>query len=89
MAAATSGSAKVVRALLDRGADTMNECQVRPRYTAAHEAAKGGHLDVLVVSDKSKIMGIFSSILKHKKIYRFLFDRECIRFLRNGIMFQC
>ena len=49
MAASASGSAKVVRAILERGVDTINEVMVRPKHTAVHEAAKGGHLDCLMV----------------------------------------
>ena len=48
MAAAGSGSVPVVQAILQRGAE-VNELMVRTKTHAAHEAAKGGHLDVLKV----------------------------------------
>ena len=48
MAAAASGSASVVRAILEKGAE-VNELMTRTKYHAAHEASKGGHLDVLQV----------------------------------------
>ena len=47
MAAAEAGSAKVVRAILEAGAD-INQMTVKKRRHAAHEAAKGGHFEVLV-----------------------------------------
>ena len=50
MAASASGSARVVRALLENGAiETINNVMTRPKQTAAHGAAKGGHLEVLTV----------------------------------------
>lgn len=45
MAAASSGSAKVVRAILDAGAD-VNALDARKNH-AAHLAAKGGHFQAL------------------------------------------
>ena len=45
MAASASGSAKVVRAVLERGGD-VNQAMTRTRITAAHEAAKGGFFEV-------------------------------------------
>ena len=50
MAASAGGSAKVVKMLLENGGvDIINNIQARPKYTAAHEAAKRGHLEVLTV----------------------------------------
>ena len=49
MAASLSGSAAVVTVILDRNADP-NETMLRSNTHAAHEAAKGGHLEVLRVS---------------------------------------
>lgn len=46
MAACASGSAKVTRAILERGAE-VNENMIRTKIHPAHEAAKGGHLDCL------------------------------------------
>ena len=54
MAACLSGSANVARAILARGTKTINECMVRPKHTAVHEAAKGGHLDCLKVSSQNE-----------------------------------
>ena len=54
MAACKSGSIKVVRAILQKGA-AVNEIMVRPKHHAAHEAAKGGFLDCLQVSSAEKI----------------------------------
>ena len=48
MAAAASGSAPVVRAILERGADA-DIVMVRTKTHAAHEAAKGGFFDVVSV----------------------------------------
>ena len=48
MAAAASGSARVVRDILERGAD-INQLMQRTRKHAAHDAAKGGFFDVLTV----------------------------------------
>ncbi len=48
MAAAASGSAKVVRAILERGGD-VNQAMNRTRITAAHEAAKGGFFEVCLI----------------------------------------
>ena len=48
MAAAGSGSAVIVRAILDRGAE-VNELMMRTKTHASHEAAKGGYLEVLQV----------------------------------------
>ena len=46
MSAANSGSAKVVKAILSRGAN-VNALDARKNH-AAHFAAKGGHLECLV-----------------------------------------
>ena len=46
MAACFSGSAVVVKAILERGAE-VDGLMVRPRIHAAHEAAKGGFLPCL------------------------------------------
>ena len=48
MAAAASGSAKVVRSILERGAE-VNEIMVRTKIHGCHEAAKGGFLECLQV----------------------------------------
>ncbi|ELU14970.1 hypothetical protein CAPTEDRAFT_153089 [Capitella teleta] len=48
MAAAASGSAQVVRAILEKGAE-VNEIMMRTKIHACHEAAKGGFLDCLQV----------------------------------------
>ncbi len=46
MAAANSGSVKVVRAILERGAD-INQLTIRTKLHAAHFASKGGFFEVL------------------------------------------
>ena len=48
MAAAASGSAKVVKAMLMSGA-AVDTAMFRTKLTAAHEAAKGGFFEVLVL----------------------------------------
>lgn len=48
MAAAASGSARVVRAILERGGD-INQTMVRFKTHAAHEAARGGFFEVLTI----------------------------------------
>ena len=47
MAASASGSVKVVRAILERGAD-INQLTQRTKLHASHYAAKGGFLEVLL-----------------------------------------
>ena len=47
MAAASSGSSKVVKAMLMAGAG-VDTAMFRTKTTATHEAAKGGFFDVLV-----------------------------------------
>ena len=48
MAACASGSAKVVRAIVEKGAE-VNEIMVRTKIHACHEAAKGGFLNCLQI----------------------------------------
>jgi len=48
MAAAASGSARVLRAILDK-ANIADELMMPIRMHALHEAAKNGHLDVIQV----------------------------------------
>lgn len=49
MAAAASGSARVLRAILDK-ANIADELMMPIRMHALHEAAKNGHLEVIQVS---------------------------------------
>ena len=50
MAACKSGSPKVVREMLKKGASAvMNEISLRPKLHAAHEAARVGSLPCLQV----------------------------------------
>jgi len=48
MAAASSGSARVMRAILDK-ANIADELMMPIRMHALHEAAKNGHLEVIQV----------------------------------------
>jgi len=48
MAAASSGSARVLRAILDK-ANIADELMMPIRMHALHEAAKNGHLEVIQV----------------------------------------
>jgi len=52
MAAAGSGSARVLRAILDK-ANIADELMMPIRMHALHEAAKNGHLEVIQVHTKS------------------------------------
>lgn len=49
MAACAGGSPKVVRIILEKGAETINEIQLRPKVHAAHEAARSGCLECLKI----------------------------------------
>ena len=53
MAACASGSAKVVRGILEKGAD-VNQVMLRSKIHAAHEAARGGFLDCLQIMSAYK-----------------------------------
>ena len=49
MMASASGSARVVRRMLELGG-LVNEVTTKVRMHAVHEASKQGHLDVLMVT---------------------------------------
>ena len=58
MAAASSGSARVLRAILDK-ANIADELMMPIRMHALHEAAKNGHVEVI------QVLSIINYIIAH------------------------
>ena len=66
MAAASSGSARVLRAILDK-ANIADELMMPIRTHALHEAAKNGHVEVIQVR---------TAISNHRIIHR-VSEKKC------------
>ena len=68
MAACKSGSAKVVREMLELGAhNVINLVQFKPKIHAAHEAARTGSLECLAVR-QYRIRLFHNGIFSHSSL---------------------
>lgn len=50
MAAASSGSTRIVKAILEKGINNINETMDKTKTHVVHEAAKTGNLEILKVN---------------------------------------